>query len=185
MHGSPKPIGLIDSPSGGNASRFPGEWAVGVMDELFQNCDHLRPAPARHWSESQYVGQPDTVDGESDSGGDPWGNAVPVEPGLPIGIAFTQGLQCLGAISVDTGDILLAVSFCAVGHVGSLVVAGEPLVDADAGRAVPHFQVVLPRDGIAMSGKRNGIDPMHTSGGDQTADASSRQPRYRSAQEGL
>ena len=113
MHGSPKPIGLIDSPSGGHASRFPGEWAAGVMDELFQNCDHLRPAPARHWSESQYVGQPDTVDGESDSGGAPWGNTVPVEPGLPIGIAFTQGLQFLGTISVGTGDILLAVSFFA------------------------------------------------------------------------
>ena len=76
------------------------------MDEFFQSCDHLRPAPARHWSESQHVGQPDTVDGESDSGGGPWGNAVPVEPGLPIGIAFTQGLQRLGAISVGT-DVLL------------------------------------------------------------------------------
>lgn len=78
------------------------------MDELFQSCDHLRPAPARHRSESQHVGQPDTVDGESDSGGDPWGNSVPIEPGLPSGIAFTQGLQRLGAISVGTGDVLLA-----------------------------------------------------------------------------
>ena len=40
---------------------------------------------------------------------------------------------------------------CTVGHMGSLVVAGEPLADTYASRTAPHFHVVLPQDGIAMT----------------------------------